>query len=120
MEITSLQYSIDAAYEFYMHVRRLRFIGSFLVDKIEWLIRFMEGKRPEEMELVDCSYGYCIARASGRAALVNGNEISIKWYKSDRAIPSFSFSRSRMRLYAYACSTVWDSKLSTGNLSSLR
>jgi hypothetical protein len=50
MEVTSLQYSIDAAYKFYMHVRRLRFIGSFLVDKIEWLIRFMEGKRPEMME----------------------------------------------------------------------
>ena len=49
-EVTSLQYSIDAAYKFHMHVRQLRFIGSFLVDKIEWLIRFMEGKRPEVME----------------------------------------------------------------------
>ena len=34
----------------HMHARQLRFIGSFLVDKIEWLIRFMEGKRPEVME----------------------------------------------------------------------
>jgi hypothetical protein len=32
-----------------MHVRRLRFIGSFLVGKIEWIIRFLEGKRPEHM-----------------------------------------------------------------------
>ena len=44
MEITSLQYSIDAVYKFHMHVRQLCFIGSFLVDKIEWLIRFMEGE----------------------------------------------------------------------------
>ena len=65
-------------------------------------------------------FGYCIARASGRSAFVNGNEISIKWYKSVRAIPSFIFSRSRMRLYAYVCSTLLGSKLSSGNLSSLR
>ena len=49
MEITSLQYSIDAAYKFYMHVRRLRLIGAALGGKIEWLIRFMEGKRLEVM-----------------------------------------------------------------------
>ena len=49
-EVTSLQYSIDAAYKFYMHVRQPRFIGSFLVDKIEWLIRFVEGKRLDVME----------------------------------------------------------------------
>ena len=28
-----------------MHARRLRLIGAALGDKIEWLIRFMEGKR---------------------------------------------------------------------------
>ena len=50
MEVTSLQYSIDAAYKFHMHVRQLRFIGAALGGKIEWLIRYMEGKRPEVME----------------------------------------------------------------------
>ena len=34
---------------FYMHVRRLRLIGAALDGKIEWLIRFIEGKRPEVM-----------------------------------------------------------------------
>ena len=33
-----------------MHARRLRLIGAALGGKIEWLIRFMEGKRPEMME----------------------------------------------------------------------
>ena len=33
-----------------MHARRLRLIGAALGDKIKWLIRFMEGKRPEVME----------------------------------------------------------------------
>jgi hypothetical protein len=33
-----------------MHTRRLRLIGAALGGKIEWLIRFMEGKRPEMME----------------------------------------------------------------------
>jgi hypothetical protein len=32
-----------------MPARRLRLIGSALDGKIEWLIRFMEGKRPEMM-----------------------------------------------------------------------
>ena len=49
MEVTSLQYSIDAAYKFHMHVRQLRLIGSSFVGKIEWLIRFMEEKRPERI-----------------------------------------------------------------------
>ena len=31
----------------HMHARRLRLIGAALGGKIEWLIRFMEGKRPE-------------------------------------------------------------------------
>ena len=31
----------------HMHARRLRLIGADLGGKIEWLIRFMEGKRPE-------------------------------------------------------------------------
>ena len=30
----------------HMHARRLRLIGAALCDKIEWLIRFMEGKGP--------------------------------------------------------------------------
>ena len=30
----------------HMHARRLRLIGAALGGKIEWLIRFMEGKRP--------------------------------------------------------------------------
>ena len=34
----------------HMHARRLRLIGAALGGKIEWLIRFMEGKRPEVME----------------------------------------------------------------------
>ena len=34
----------------HMHARRLRLIGAALGGKIEWLIRFMEGKRPEMME----------------------------------------------------------------------
>ena len=33
----------------HMHARRLRLIGAALGGKIEWLIRFMEGKRPEHM-----------------------------------------------------------------------
>ena len=33
----------------HMHARRLRLIGAALGGKIEWLIRFMEGKRPEVM-----------------------------------------------------------------------
>ena len=33
----------------HMHARRLRLIGAALGGKIEWLIRFMEGKRPEMM-----------------------------------------------------------------------
>ena len=33
----------------HMHARRLRLIGATLGGKIEWLIRFMEGKRPEVM-----------------------------------------------------------------------
>jgi hypothetical protein len=49
VEITSLPYSIDAAYKFYMHVRQLRLIGAALGGKIEWLIRFMEGKMLEVM-----------------------------------------------------------------------
>lgn len=32
-----------------MHARRLSLIGAALGGKIEWLIRFMEGKRPEVM-----------------------------------------------------------------------
>ena len=31
----------------HMHARRLRLIGAALSGKIEWLIRFMEGKRPD-------------------------------------------------------------------------
>ena len=31
----------------HMHARRLRLIGAALGGKIEWLIRFMEGKRPD-------------------------------------------------------------------------
>ena len=31
------------------HARRLRLIGAALGGKIEWLIRFMEGKRPDTM-----------------------------------------------------------------------
>ena len=34
----------------HMHARRLRLIGAALGGKIEWLIRFVEGKRPEGME----------------------------------------------------------------------
>lgn len=34
----------------HMHARRLRLIGAALGAKIEWLIRFMEGERPEVME----------------------------------------------------------------------
>ena len=33
----------------HMHAKRLRLIGAALGGKIEWLIRFMEGKRPEVM-----------------------------------------------------------------------
>ena len=33
----------------HMHARRLRLIGAALGGKIEWLIRFMEGKRPDVM-----------------------------------------------------------------------
>lgn len=33
----------------HMHARRLRLIGAALGGKIAWLIRFMEGKRPEVM-----------------------------------------------------------------------
>ena len=33
----------------HMHARRLRLIGAALGGKIEWLIRFVEGKRPEGM-----------------------------------------------------------------------
>ena len=33
----------------HMHARRLRLIGAALSGKIEWLIRFMEGKRPDTM-----------------------------------------------------------------------
>ena len=33
----------------HMHARRLRLIGAALGGKIEWLIRFMEEKRPEVM-----------------------------------------------------------------------
>ena len=33
----------------HMHVRRLRLIGAALGGKIEWLIRFMEGKRLDGM-----------------------------------------------------------------------
>ena len=33
----------------HMHARRLRLIGAALGGKIEWLIRFMEGKRPDGM-----------------------------------------------------------------------
>ena len=33
----------------HMHARRLRLIGAALGGKIEWLIRFMEGKRPDTM-----------------------------------------------------------------------
>ena len=33
----------------HMHARRLRLIGAALGGKIEWLIRFMEGNRPEVM-----------------------------------------------------------------------
>ena len=33
----------------HQHARRLRLIGAALGSKIEWLIRFMEGKRPEVM-----------------------------------------------------------------------
>ena len=32
------------------HARRFRLIGAALGGKIEWLIRFMEGKRLEVME----------------------------------------------------------------------
>ena len=32
-----------------MHARRLRLIGAALGGKIEWLIRFMEGKRLDGM-----------------------------------------------------------------------
>ena len=34
----------------HMHATRLRLIGAALGGKIEWLIRYMEGKRPEVME----------------------------------------------------------------------
>lgn len=33
----------------HMHARRLRLIGAALGGKIEWLIRFMEEKRPERI-----------------------------------------------------------------------
>ena len=33
----------------HIHARRLRLIRASLSGKIEWLIRFMEGKRPEGM-----------------------------------------------------------------------
>ena len=33
----------------HMHARRLCLIGAALGGKIEWLIRFVEGKRPEVM-----------------------------------------------------------------------
>lgn len=32
-----------------MHAKRLRLIGAAFGGKIEWLIRFMEGERPEVM-----------------------------------------------------------------------
>ena len=31
------------------HATRVRLIGAALGGKIEWLIRFMEGKRPDTM-----------------------------------------------------------------------
>ena len=33
----------------HMHARRLRLIGAALGGKIEWLIRFMDGRRPDTM-----------------------------------------------------------------------
>ena len=51
--ITTFEEALNVTYVdpelIYMHARRLRLIGATLGGKIEWLIRFMEGKRPEVM-----------------------------------------------------------------------
>lgn len=51
--ITAFEEAINIPYVdpelIHMHARRLRLIGAALGGKIEWLIRFMAGKRPEVM-----------------------------------------------------------------------
>lgn len=52
--ITALEEALNIPYVdpelIHMHARRLLLIGAALGGKIEWMIRFMEGKRPEVME----------------------------------------------------------------------
>lgn len=49
MEVTSLQYSIDAAYKFHMHVRQLRFITATLANRMNELITLLgEGHEVEK------------------------------------------------------------------------
>ena len=49
--ITAFEEALNIPYvdpeQINMHARRLRLIGAALGGKIEWLIRFMEGKRPD-------------------------------------------------------------------------
>ena len=47
----------------HMHARRLRLIGAALGGKIEWLIRFMEGKRPDGMECKEKFLLLCLIEA---------------------------------------------------------
>ena len=53
LAITAFEEALNIPYVdpelIHMHARRLRLIGAALGGKIEWLIRFMEGKRPEHM-----------------------------------------------------------------------
>lgn len=53
LAITAFEEALNIPYVdpelIHMHARRLRLIGAALGGKIEWLIRFMEGRRPEVM-----------------------------------------------------------------------
>ena len=53
LAITAFEEALNIPYVdpelIHMHARRLRLIGAALGGTIEWLIRFMEGKRPESI-----------------------------------------------------------------------